>query len=79
MNIRLHQYSNMKYIPFVLMNLSQRLYGILKSLQRKLGLETAEIDDSSESLIREYGIFIFLFGILFLFVAYQSWTNNKDR
>ncbi|WP_287243116.1 MULTISPECIES: hypothetical protein [unclassified Okeania] len=51
----------MKYIPFVLMNLSQRLYGILKSLQRKLGLETAEIDDSSESLIREYGIFMFLF------------------
>ncbi|WP_287287206.1 MULTISPECIES: hypothetical protein [unclassified Okeania] len=43
------------------MNLSQRLYGILKSLQRKLGLETAEIDDSSESLIREYGIFMFLF------------------
>ncbi|MGD1714296.1 hypothetical protein [Dapis sp. BLCC M172] len=69
----------MKYIPFVLMNLSQRLYGILKSLQRKLGLETAEIDDSSESLIREYGIFILLFGILFLFVAYQSWASNKDN
>ncbi|NEO56895.1 MULTISPECIES: hypothetical protein [unclassified Okeania] len=69
----------MKYIPFVLMNLSQKLYGILKSLQRKLGLETAEIDDSSESLIREYGIFIFLFGILFLFVAYQSWASNKDK
>ncbi|GFZ98697.1 hypothetical protein CYANOKiyG1_10090 [Okeania sp. KiyG1] len=61
------------------MNLSQKLYGILKSLQRKLGLETAEIDDSSESLIREYGIFIFLFGILFLFVAYQSWASNKDK
>ncbi|NEQ76117.1 MAG: hypothetical protein F6K24_41915 [Okeania sp. SIO2D1] len=69
----------MKYTSFVLMNLSQRLYGILKSLQRKLGLETAEIDDSSESLIREYGIFILLFGILFLFVAYQSWVSNKDR
>ncbi|NEN92273.1 MAG: hypothetical protein F6K48_26575 [Okeania sp. SIO3H1] len=69
----------MKYIPFVLMNLSQKLYGILKSLQRKLGLETAEIDDSSESLIREYGIFILLFGILFLFVAYQSWASNKDK
>ncbi|NEP90193.1 MAG: hypothetical protein F6K18_27085 [Okeania sp. SIO2C2] len=69
----------MKYIPFVLMNLSQRFYGILKSLQRKLGLETAEIDDSSESLIREHGIFIFLFIILFLFVAYQSWTSNKDK
>ncbi len=69
----------MKYIPFVLMNLSQRLYGILKSLQRKLGLETAEIDDGSESLIREYGIFILLFGILFLFVAYQSWASNKDK
>ncbi|NES07404.1 MAG: hypothetical protein F6K22_34185 [Okeania sp. SIO2F4] len=69
----------MKYIPFVLMNLSQKFYGILKSLQRKLGLETAEIDDSSESLIREYGIFILLFGILFLFVAYQSWTSNKDK
>ncbi|NET11591.1 MAG: hypothetical protein F6K08_01255 [Okeania sp. SIO1H6] len=66
----------MKYIPFVLMNLSQRLYGILKSLQRKLGLETAEIDDSSESLIREHGIFIFVFIILFLFVAYQSLTSN---
>ncbi|WP_287525839.1 hypothetical protein [Okeania sp. SIO2C2] len=61
------------------MNLSQRFYGILKSLQRKLGLETAEIDDSSESLIREHGIFIFLFIILFLFVAYQSWTSNKDK
>ena len=61
------------------MNLSQRLYGILKSLQRKLGLETAEIDDGSESLIREYGIFILLFGILFLFVAYQSWASNKDK
>lgn len=61
------------------MNLSQKLYGILKSLQRKLGLETAEIDDSSESLIREYGIFIFLFGILFLFVAYQSLASNKDK
>ncbi|MGD1701568.1 hypothetical protein [Dapis sp. BLCC M229] len=69
----------MKYIPFVLMNLSQRLYGILKSLQRKLGLETAEIDDGSESLIREYGIFILLFGILFLWVAYQSWESNKDK
>ncbi|MDJ0519807.1 MAG: hypothetical protein QNJ74_27285 [Trichodesmium sp. MO_231.B1] len=69
----------MKYIPFVLMNLSQKLYGILKSLQRKLGLETAEIDDSSESLIREYGIFILLFGILFLFVAYQSFASNKDK
>lgn len=61
------------------MNLSQRLYGILKSLQRKLGLETAEIDDGSESLIREYGIFILLFGILFLWVAYQSWESNKDK
>ncbi len=61
------------------MNLSQKLYGILKSLQRKLGLETAEIDDSSESLIREYGIFILLFGILFLFVAYQSFASNKDK
>ena len=69
----------MNYIPFVLMNLSQKLYGILKSLQRKLGLETAEIDDSSESLIREHGIFIFLFIILFLFVAYQSLTSNKER
>ncbi|NEP80131.1 MAG: hypothetical protein F6K39_19370 [Okeania sp. SIO3B3] len=69
----------MKYIPFVLMNLSQKLYGILKSLQRKLGLETAEIDDSSESLIREHGIFIFVFIILFLFVAYQSLTSNKDK
>ncbi|MGK7923521.1 MAG: hypothetical protein AB4080_26340 [Trichodesmium sp.] len=69
----------MKHIPFFLMNLSQRLYGILKSLQRKLGLETAEIDDGSESLIREYGIFILLFGILFLFVAYQSWASNKDK
>ncbi|MGK7918956.1 MAG: hypothetical protein AB4080_02965 [Trichodesmium sp.] len=69
----------MKYIPFVLMNLSQRFYGILKSLQRKLGLETAEIDDGSESLIREYGLFIFLFGILFLFVAYQSFASNKDK
>ncbi len=69
----------MKYLPLFLMNLSQRLYGILKSLQRKLGLETAEIDDGSESLIREHGILIFLFGILFLFVAYQSWTSNKDK
>ncbi|NET45832.1 hypothetical protein [Okeania sp. SIO2B3] len=69
----------MKYTPLVLMNLSQKLYGILKSLQRKLGLETAEIDDSSESLIREYGIFIFLFVILFLFVAYQSLASNKDK
>jgi len=69
----------MKYIPFFLMNISQRLYGILKSLQRKLGLETAEIDDSSESLIREYGVFILLFGILFLFVAYQSFASNKDK
>ena len=61
------------------MNLSHRLYGILKSLQRKLGLHTAEIDDGSESLIREYGIFILLFGILFLFVAYQSLTSDKDQ
>ena len=79
MNSRFNQYLNMNYIPFVLMNLSQKLYGILKSLQRKLGLETAEIDDSSESLIREHGIFIFLFIILFLFVAYQSLTSNKER
>ncbi len=69
----------MKHIPFVLMNLSQRLYGILKSLQRKLGLETAEIDDGSESLIREHGIFILLFIILFLFLVYQSWESNKDK
>ncbi len=61
------------------MNLSQRLYGILKSLQRKLGLETAEIDDGSESLIREHGIFILLFIILFLFLVYQSWESNKDK
>lgn len=69
----------MKYSPFVLMNFSQRLYGILKSLQRKLGLETTEIDDGSESLIREYGIFILLFGILFLWVVYQSWASNKHK
>ena len=69
----------MNYSQFVLMNLSHRIYGIFKSLQRKLGLETLEIDDSSESLIREYGIFIFLFGILFLWIVYLSWTSNKYK
>jgi hypothetical protein len=48
---------NINYSYWTFMNLSHKLYGILKSLQRTLGLEDAEIDDSSESLIREYGIF----------------------
>jgi len=69
----------MNYIPFILMNLSHKLYGIIKSLQRKLGLESAEIDDSSESLIREHGVSILIFGILFLLVVYQSFNSNQDK
>ena len=61
------------------MNLSHKLYGIVKSLQRKLGLESAEIDDGSESLIREHGVFILIFVILFLLVVYQSFTSNQDK
>lgn len=37
--------------------LSQRLYGISKSLQKKMGWQEAEIDDGTESLFREYGVF----------------------
>lgn len=70
---------NMNHRLWIFMNLSHKLYGILKSLQRKLGLQDTEIDDSSESLIREYGIFLFIFGILFLWIVYQSWTNNNRR
>ena len=62
---------------FYLLNLSHKLYGILKSLQRSLGLEEVEIDDGSESLIREYGFFFLIFGILFLFIVYLSLNQRK--
>lgn len=64
---------------FFLLNLSHKLYGILKSLQRSLGLEDAEIDDASESLIREYGIFFLLFGILFVWIVYRSFKDRNNR
>ncbi|MEA5533322.1 hypothetical protein [Crocosphaera sp. XPORK-15E] len=71
MNINLH--------TFFLLNLSHKIYGILKSIQRKLGLQDAEIDDGSESIIREYGIWFLLFGILLIWVIYQSFSQNKRR
>ncbi|MDJ0844196.1 hypothetical protein [Crocosphaera sp.] len=64
---------------FFLLNLSHKLYGILKSLQRSLGLEDAEIDDGSESLIREYGIFFLLFGILFIWMVYLSFKDRNNK
>ena len=64
---------------FFLLNLSHKLYGILKSIQRSLGLEDAEIDDGSESLIREYGIFFLLFGILFIWMVYLSFKDRNNR
>ncbi len=64
---------------FFLLNLSHKLYGILKSLQRSLGLEDAEIDDGSEHLIREYGIFFLLFTIIFLWIVYLSFKKGNNR
>lgn len=68
---------NIFFNSFYFLNLSHKLYGILKSLQRKLGLENAEIDDGSESIIREYGFFFLLFGVLFLFIFYFSLKQRK--
>ncbi|MDJ0600891.1 MAG: hypothetical protein QNJ37_18860 [Crocosphaera sp.] len=70
---------NIFFNSFFLLNLSHKLYGILKSLQRSLGLEDAEIDDGSESFIREYGSFFLLFGMLFLWIVYQSFKNHNNR
>lgn len=68
---------NIFFNSFYFLNLSHKLYGILKSLQRNLGLEDAEIDDGSESLIREYGFFFLLFGLLFLYIVYLSFKQRK--
>ncbi|WP_217651965.1 hypothetical protein [Hydrococcus rivularis] len=57
-------------------NLSHDIYGITKSIWRKLGIDS-EIDDGSESIFREYGVFFLLFGGLFGWMVYMSLSDLK--
>jgi hypothetical protein len=60
----------------VLGNLNHDIYGITKSIWRKLGIN-AEIDDGTESIFREYGVLFLLFGGLFGWMIYLSLSNLK--
>jgi len=64
-----------------LSDLNHDLYGLTKSISKKLGLDTKsdEIDDGSESLFREYALFFFLFCGLFGWMAFKSLSEVKRR
>jgi hypothetical protein len=61
-----------------LSNWSHDIYGIAKSLGRKLGIDS-EIDDGTEMSFREYGVFFVLFGGIFGLIIYMSLSQMKQK
>ena len=61
-----------------LSNWSHDIYGIAKSIWRKLGMDS-EIDDGTEMTFREYGVFFVLFGGLFGLIIYMSLSQMKQK
>jgi hypothetical protein len=57
-------------------NLNHDIYGMSKSIWRKLHIDS-EIDDGTESIFREYGIFFLLFGGLFGWMVFKSLSEVK--
>ncbi len=61
---------------------SHKLYGISKSLGRTLGLDSSnvdDIDDGTEKLFRENAAYFFVFGLIFIWIAYQSLTSINRK
>jgi hypothetical protein len=59
-------------------NLSHDIYGIMKSIWRKLGIDS-EVDDDSEGTFREYGVFFVLFGGLFVWMIFKSLSDVNRK
>jgi hypothetical protein len=59
-------------------NFSHDLYGISKSIWRKLGMDS-EIDDGTEGIFREYAVYFLLFGGIFVGIVYLSLNDLKRK
>jgi hypothetical protein len=59
-------------------NFSHDLYGISKSIWRKLGMDS-EIDDGTEGIFREYAVYFLLFGGIFVGIIYLSLNDLKRK
>lgn len=59
-------------------NFSHDLYGISKSIWRKLGMDS-EIDDGTEGIFREYAVYFLLFGGVFVGIIYLSLNDLKRK
>jgi hypothetical protein len=59
-------------------NFSHDLYGISKSIWRKLGMDS-EIDDGTEGIFREYAVYFLLFGGIFVSIIYLSLNDLKRK
>lgn len=77
LSIRSEQYNHLyRQQKAIFSNWSHDIYGITKSIWRKLGIDS-EIDDGTESIFREYGVFFLLFGGFFGWIVYMSLSDLK--
>jgi hypothetical protein len=62
-----------------LTDLNHDLYGITKSISKKLGLDTRsdEVDDDTEGMFREHALFFLLFCGLFGWMVFKSLSEVK--
>jgi hypothetical protein len=59
-------------------NFNHDLYGISKSIWKKLHIDS-EIDDGTENIFREYGVFFLLFGGLFGWMIFKSLSEVRRK
>lgn len=64
-----------------LSDLNHDLYGITKSISKKLGLDTKsdDVDDDAESMFREHALFFLLFCGLFGWMVFKSLSEVKRK
>lgn len=64
-----------------LSDLNHDIYGMTKSIFKKLGLDTKsdDVDDDSESFFREHALFFVLFCGLFGWIVFKSLSEVKRR